>query len=247
MKRTIKTLALAGSLAALAGCDGWLTGEGLTIDPNFPTQEPNAEQLVISQQVRLFINQEGQAARTAAIWTQQLAGINNQQRDYGSRYQYATHELDTNTAFNNVYFGLRDLRLLQRTAADEAIPLYEAMGMFMEAFTIGTATSVWGDLPYREVIEVDGVRIGVTHPAWAGLEPEPADLLPDFPESEVGRLDAICYGHIHTPLNEDVDGVRFVNGGQGYPSFRVPGTVAIIETAADGTFTVHIEEFAAGR
>jgi uncharacterized protein len=100
---------------------------------------------------------------------------------------------------------------------------------------------------YREVIEVDGVRIGVTHPAWAGPEPDPIELLPDFPEAEFGRIDVICYGHIHVPQNEEIEGVRFVNGGQGYPSFRVPGTVAIIDTAPGGTFEVHIEEFAPGR
>lgn len=102
-------------------------------------------------------------------------------------------------------------------------------------------------VPYREVIEVDGVRIGVTHPAWAGPEPAPRELLPDFPEAEAGRLDVICYGHIHVPMNEDLEGIRFVNGGQGYPSFMVPGTVAIIDTAPGGAFEVRIHEFAPAR
>ena len=102
-------------------------------------------------------------------------------------------------------------------------------------------------IPYREVIEVDGVRIGVTHPAWGGPEPEYHELLPDFPEAEVGRLDILCYGHIHEPLNEDFNGLRLVNGGQGYPSFLVPGTVALIETQPGGTFHVQIEEFAPAR
>jgi predicted phosphodiesterase len=60
-------------------------------------------------------------------------------------------------------------------------------------------------------------------------------------------VDVICYGHIHVPLNEDVEGVRFVNGGQGYPSFMVPGTVAIIDTAPGGAFEVRIHEFAPAR
>ena len=98
-----------------------------------------------------------------------------------------------------------------------------------------------------DVIEVDGVRIGVTHPAWAGPEPAPHELLPDFPEPEVGHLDVICYGHIHVPQNEEVEGIRFVNGGQGYPSFRVPGTVALIDTSPGGTFEVRIHEFAPAR
>ena len=102
-------------------------------------------------------------------------------------------------------------------------------------------------LPYREVVEVDGVRIGVTHPAWGTIEPELKELLPDFPESEVGKLDILCYGHIHVPLCQEAHGLLFLNGGQGYPSFRVPGTVAWIETAPDGTFKAWTEEFAPGR
>lgn len=102
-------------------------------------------------------------------------------------------------------------------------------------------------LPYRDVIEVDGVRIGVTHPAWGTVEPELHELLPDFPEGEVGKLDVLCYGHIHVPRCEEAHGLRFLNGGQGYPSFRVPGTVAWIETSAGGTFRAWTQEFAPAR
>jgi uncharacterized protein len=102
-------------------------------------------------------------------------------------------------------------------------------------------------LPYREVFEVDGVRIGVTHPAWGAEEPPPHALLPDFPREEVGPLDIICYGHIHETLSKLDHDIHFVNGGQGYPSFRVPGTVAVIETWTGGRFTVSFEEFAPAR
>jgi starch-binding outer membrane protein, SusD/RagB family len=154
MNRYAKLVSVAIGLAVVAGCDDFLTGSGLTSDPNFPTNPPTAEQLAVATQVRLFMNQEGQAARTASIWTQQLAGVNNQQRDYGSRYDYSTNELDTNGAFNSIYTagGLIDLRRLQATAAAEQNPRLEAMGMFMEAFTMGTATSLWGDIPYREAM-----------------------------------------------------------------------------------------------
>lgn len=102
-------------------------------------------------------------------------------------------------------------------------------------------------LPYREVIEVDGVRIGVTHPAWGGEEMPPVALLPDFPEAAAGSLDIVCYGHIHEPLSEVHDGVHFVNGGQAYPSFRVPGTYAVITTQPGRGFDVEIVEFAPAR
>lgn len=98
-------------------------------------------------------------------------------------------------------------------------------------------------LPQREVFEVDDVRLGLIHPYW-GREEFPSErLLPDFPEDEVGKLDVICFGHFHVPLDELVDGVRFVNGGQGYPSFLVPGTLAWLRISG-AELSVEIEEFA---
>lgn len=105
------------------------------------------------------------------------------------------------------------------------------------------AVEVRRALPYREVIEVEGIRLGVTHPAWGGPEFPPPRLRRDFPPSEFGVVDAICFGHFHVPLDETHEGVRYVNGGQGYPSFLVPGTVAWIDVDG-GAFDVTIEEFA---
>lgn len=98
-------------------------------------------------------------------------------------------------------------------------------------------------LPYRELLEVEGLRFGVTHPAWGGPEFPPPQLLPDFPADEYGQLDAILYGHIHEPLDATLQGMRFINPGQGYASFMVPGTYALIEVE-DGQMRTEIIEFA---
>lgn len=91
-------------------------------------------------------------------------------------------------------------------------------------------------LPYRETFEVDGVRIGLTHPSWAGPEFEPEVLFGDFPEG----VDVILYGHLHEPIDETREGVYFLNGGQGYASFLVPCTIAWL-TIEDGEFRGEIE------
>ena len=151
-----------------------------------------------------------------------------------------------------------ELRALMR-AADIAVHCGDWVGIdavegFLREIPGGIAVHGNSDpvevrqrLPYRALFEVDGVRIGVTHPAWGREEPPPPALFGDFPEVEAGTLDVICYGHIHVPMNEVHQGIRFVNGGQGYPSFRVPGTYALIETTPGGHFTVSIEEFAPAR
>ncbi len=90
-------------------------------------------------------------------------------------------------------------------------------------------------LPYVEVFEVEGKRIGVTHPAWGGPEFDLADLLPDFPEP----VDIIFFGHLHETVNERRDGVLFVNPGQAYASFMVPSTIAVL-TVTDGEVSAEI-------
>ena len=77
-------------------------------------------------------------------------------------------------------------------------------------------------IPYVQIIHIEGVRIGITHPAWGGPEFPPEDLLPDFTEP----VDMILFGHTHQPMNELRSGIRYVNPGQAYPSFMVAATIA---------------------
>ena len=97
-------------------------------------------------------------------------------------------------------------------------------------------------IPYVELLEVDGKRIGVTHPAWGGPPFELAQLLPDFPEP----VDAVLFGHLHETVNEVRDGVLFLNPGQGYSSFRVPATIATL-TIQDGDMKAEIQVVEEGR
>ena len=90
-------------------------------------------------------------------------------------------------------------------------------------------------LPYTEVLEVEGVRLGVTHPAWGGPEFPLEELLPDFPDP----VDAILFGHFHETINEMRDGVLFLNPGQAYKSFMVPATIAML-TVSNGNMAAEI-------
>ena len=90
-------------------------------------------------------------------------------------------------------------------------------------------------IPYVEVFECEGKRVGVTHPAWGGPPIEPRELLRDFLEP----VDAILFGHLHETVNEWLDGVLFVNPGQGYSSFAVPATIAVL-TVEQGEMTAEV-------
>ena len=75
------TSSKAGTVLALllcgAGCTEFLSGPGLTENPNNPL-EVTALQQLIAMQSNMATRLEGQIARCAGIYTQQLIGSNNQ-------------------------------------------------------------------------------------------------------------------------------------------------------------------------
>ena len=63
-------------------------------------------------------------------------------------------------------------------------------------------------LPEKEVIDINNkFKIGLIHGYGAPYS------LPERIGSQFGRVDAIVFGHSHTPLNEVRDGVLFFNPG----------------------------------
>ncbi len=79
-------------------------------------------------------------------------------------------------------------------------------------------------LPHQVVFEVEGRKIVVIHPHWGGhpdgLEEE---LVLRFPDA-----DAILFGHTHEPCNVEINNTLLLNPGQGYSSFMVPASLAIL-------------------
>lgn len=149
MKRYAKA-AVVLSLALGAGCDDFIQGPGLTENPNSPVSGTMQQQL-IAVQARMSTLLEGQLARTAGIYTQQIIGSNNQQLQVTS-YQYG--ETDYSGFFTGFYAGggLAAIRNIQALAAADGDKLLEGIALVWEGLAIGTATSIWGDIPYSEAI-----------------------------------------------------------------------------------------------
>jgi len=65
------------------------------------------------------------------------------------------------------------------------------------------------ELPENIVLELKGFKVGVTHPSEGG---SPFGL-----ENRVGRkfeqVDAIIFGHTHSPKNEVINGILYFNPG----------------------------------
>lgn len=155
--RRIPTLALllTGALSAMA-CEGFLTGPGISDTPNNPTGTSRPGPLYIGVQALQSVQFEGQLARSALLYSQQIAGTSRQQVGF-DRGGIAPSDIDT--YFSAVYGstrtvtgggGLLDLRKMIGIARGLNDSLYVGIGKVYEALIIGTAASLWGDIPYRE-------------------------------------------------------------------------------------------------
>ena len=132
-----------------AACDDFLSGPGLNENPNSPVDASATAQFV-AVQANMFTRLEGQLARFAGIYTQQLIGSNNQQRTQGT--EYGVSELDVSGFFSGFYTGggLVGIRKVQAAANAAGDAQWEGIAKVWEAYAMGTAASIWGDIPYSE-------------------------------------------------------------------------------------------------
>ena len=79
-------------------------------------------------------------------------------------------------------------------------------------------------LSHQVTFELEGRKIVVIHPHWGGhpdgLEEELAQRFPG--------VDVILFGHTHEPCNMKIDDTLLLNPGQGYSSFMVPASMAVL-------------------
>ena len=151
----MNTLMMRGALVALlavgsGACDSFLTGPKLTENPNAPTQAAR-DQLFVAFQSAQFTQLEGALARTACIFVQQCAGVD---RQYLSLGQYSFTEDDFSGEFSQVYIGggLVDIRKVQASADADNDQVYGGIARVWEAYIVGTAADIWGDIPYSEAV-----------------------------------------------------------------------------------------------
>jgi putative phosphoesterase len=69
--------------------------------------------------------------------------------------------------------------------------------------------SVREELPEKVTLELEGFKVGVTHPAEGG----PPFGLEKRLQKKFEQVDAIIYGHTHNPRNEVIGGILYFNPG----------------------------------
>src|SRR5436190_2206437 len=143
-----------GALLALGsiGCSDYLRGTGLSGDPNNPNPtDATIDELLVAAQTSLAGQLTGELARASCMYTQQCAGTDRQYQAIGS---YVVDASVFASSFDRFYTGggLIDLRNVQSKVRNAATPDSIDLGiaLVMEAWMMGTAADLWGDVPYSE-------------------------------------------------------------------------------------------------
>jgi hypothetical protein len=148
MKRISKGVVVLSLALVASGCGDFLQGPGLTENPNNATAA-TAQQQLISLQANMFTRLEGQIARNASGFVQQIIGTNNQQLQYITQYDIKEGDLQQNFTGFYTGAGLIAMRNLQAYGAEND-RFIEGIAKIWEGLAFGTAAAVWGDLPYSE-------------------------------------------------------------------------------------------------
>ena len=151
LKTAVAVTLLAGSATA---CSDFLSGPKLDENPNLATEVRTADQYFVGIQAATWAVQEGALARTAGIWTQQFAGVD---RQYSSTDIYSVGEDDYSADWNFIFAqgGLIDIHKMRAAAVKVGDRQREGIAKIYEALQVGTAASIWGDIPYTEADNPD--------------------------------------------------------------------------------------------
>ena len=159
MRNSLKLVLSAALVLGVAGCNDFLSGDGVDRDPNNITRLTRPGPLYIGIQALQSVQFEGQVARSAAEYVQQIAGNSRQQIGFDL---YQMDQVTIDGHFFAVYAsavsvqgggGLLDIHKMQQFARAVNDSIYLGISKVYEALVIGNAASVWGDIPYREAAD----------------------------------------------------------------------------------------------
>lgn len=154
MKRALLFLAVFGF--AIVGCDGDLLVDNT--NPN-ATTEPSMSGL-LSNTILSTSNTTQGAASVTSYYVQHLASPSGSSvdRHFESRF---------GGTWSGIYGLLSDTEALIEKAEAEDSPHYAGVAQIIQAYNLGLATDLWGDIPYQEALQADE---GETTPAYDSQE-----------------------------------------------------------------------------
>ncbi len=143
-----------GLLLGTAGCNDFLTGNKLSSNPNQPSSA-SISQLFVAVQAGQFALQEGTVPMMMCMWVQACGGTNARFVEQAGRYVFGeSSNIGANGGDWAVVYdagGLVDIRAVVADATAAGDSTWLGIAKVWEALTIGTASDMWGDVPFTEV------------------------------------------------------------------------------------------------
>ncbi|MDQ2931441.1 MAG: SusD/RagB family nutrient-binding outer membrane lipoprotein [Gemmatimonadota bacterium] len=150
MKTKLKGAICAAALVVVAaGCNNFLKGGDLTKDPNNPLNA-TPRQLFTSVQSNMWQLQTSDFSRLTTLWTQQLVGEARQQLGVYNYTGVTEGTFDGQFAFIYGGGGILDLRKIDSSVTVVGDSIFLGISKVLEAWYIGTAADMWGDVPYSQ-------------------------------------------------------------------------------------------------
>jgi len=155
MKRSIRSVAIVTLAVSLSGgamgCSSFLTGTDVVNDPNHPSAA-TLQQSFMAVQAGFFGMQESTLPLTTCMWMQQCTGIGGRfVEQYG---EYTVTNASWSFDFTSIYSGggLVDIRKVETDARAANDRVWLGIAQVYEAFVVGTAADLWGDIAYRDAV-----------------------------------------------------------------------------------------------
>ncbi|MEP7144190.1 MAG: SusD/RagB family nutrient-binding outer membrane lipoprotein [Ferruginibacter sp.] len=145
MKKSFFILTLF--ISTLSGCKKFLD---VNTDPNNPV---DVQESLILAPAELNISDNIFAGNAAIIIQNYLQAIAPNQENPGL-WNYQLFNIDVDGDWSAVYVGgLNNLNILNIKATASGKSNYAAIAKILSAYVLGTATDIWGDIPYTEAFK----------------------------------------------------------------------------------------------
>ena len=137
-------------ILALSSCTGLV--DDINENPNDITiSEIDADLFLTGAQLANAVAQGGHLNRISGMYTGQLVGISSL---YSNIYGFDLSTAESVSTWSRIYIGaIPNLRHIRTVAPDDA--LLVGIAKVIEAHAIGTAASLFGDVPYSEINNSD--------------------------------------------------------------------------------------------
>ncbi|GAB3537974.1 hypothetical protein GCM10027443_32000 [Pontibacter brevis] len=167
MKKILKYISIFSLAVSVMGCESFV--EGFEEDPNNPSgNSVDVNNMIQGVMLGDALLHEGEMARMAGMWVDQFTGAD---RQYMNINQYLVTAGDFDSPWSTIYYAtITQARLAKIKARNELNPKVEGVAQVLEAHAAGTATALFGDVPFSEVTIEENPAFDPQEQVYADLQ-----------------------------------------------------------------------------